>query len=36
MEDSDGLDIWSVRVWMIGCLLAEGWSGGGDKRSGTE
>ena len=19
------LDIWSVRVWMIGCLLAEGW-----------
>ena len=25
MEDWDGLDIWSVRVWMIGCLLAEGW-----------
>ena len=24
-EDWDGLDIWSVRVWMIGCLLAEGW-----------
>ena len=25
VEDWDGLDIWSVRVWMIGCLLAEGW-----------
>ena len=21
----DGLDIWSVRVWMIASLLAEGW-----------
>ena len=25
MEDWDGLGIWSVRVWMIGCLLVEGW-----------
>ena len=25
VEDWDGLDIWSIRVWMIGCLLAEGW-----------
>ena len=25
VEDWDGLGIWSVRVWMIGCLLAEGW-----------
>ena len=25
VEDWDGLDIRSVRVWMIGCLLAEGW-----------
>ena len=25
VEDWDGLDIWNVRVWMIGCLLAEGW-----------
>ena len=25
VADWDGLDIWSVRVWMIECLLAEGW-----------
>ena len=25
VEDWDSLDIWNVRVYMIGCLLAEGW-----------
>ena len=25
VEDWDRLGIWSVRVWMIGCLLAESW-----------
>ena len=25
VEDWDGLGIWSVRVWMIGCLLADSW-----------
>ena len=25
VEDWDGLDIWNIRVWIIGCLLAEGW-----------
>ena len=31
VEDWDGLDIWIIGVWMIGCLLAEGrwWRGRG-------
>ena len=24
-ETKDGLGIWSIKVWMIGCLLADGW-----------